>query len=125
MEPGTPIVGVWIALDEATPENGCLHFRPGSHREGALVHFRRRDWQLCDADVIADHAVGPGRDVMVPLPPGGAIFFDGLVHLGTPANRTATRRRALQLHFHPASAVRTTEERRMEIFGSEGKDVTC
>ena len=30
----TPIVGVWIALDEATPENGCMHVIPGSHREG-------------------------------------------------------------------------------------------
>ena len=26
------IVGFWIALEDATLENGCLHFMPGSHR---------------------------------------------------------------------------------------------
>lgn len=36
-EPGTPIVGVWIALDPATADNGCMHVIPaptptGRHR---------------------------------------------------------------------------------------------
>ena len=30
----SPVVGVWIALDEATPDNGCMHVIPGSHLEG-------------------------------------------------------------------------------------------
>lgn len=29
---------IWIALDESTPENGCLRMHPGSHREGYLEH---------------------------------------------------------------------------------------
>lgn len=119
IEPGTPIVGVWIALDEATPENGCMHVIPGSHREGPVLHFQRRDWQICDSDVQT------WRDVVVPLPVGGAMFFDGLMHHGTPANRTDRRRRAVQFHYLSATAARVSEERRLEIFGSEGKDVTC
>lgn len=118
-EPGTPIVGVWIALDPATPENGCMHVIPGSHVEGAVVHFKRRDWQLCDDEVDV------ARDTVVPLPPGGALFFHGLLHHGTPANRTDTRRRAVQLHYLPADTPGIPEERRLEIFGSEGKDVSC
>ena len=47
---GTTVVGVWVALDEATPENGCLHVIPGSHIEGPMIHFKRRDWQICDTD---------------------------------------------------------------------------
>ena len=31
----TPIVGIWIALDEATPENGCMQVMEGGHRQGA------------------------------------------------------------------------------------------
>ena len=31
------LVTCWIALDEATTENGCMHFLPGSHRAGLLV----------------------------------------------------------------------------------------
>ena len=71
---GTTVVGVWIALDEATPENGCLHVIPGSNIEGPMIHFKRRDWQICDTDVPI------GRDTMVPLKPGGCLFWHGLTH---------------------------------------------
>lgn len=116
---GTPIIGCWIALDEARPENGCMHVKPGTHKEGPVVHFERRDWQICDEHLDLT------RDVMVPLKPGGVLFFNGLTHHGTPANRTADRRRALQLHFIPAGTSRTSREERMVIFGTEGKDLTC
>lgn len=119
LEPGTPIVGVWLALDPATPENGCMHVMPGTHREGPVVHFRRRDWQLCDDDVDR------GRDTMIPLPPGGALFFHGLLQHGTPANRTDQRRRAVQLHYIPVGTPQIPDQRRLDIFGSEGKNVTC
>lgn len=117
--PGSGIVGVWIALDEATQENGCMHVIPGSHREGPVIHFRRRDWQICDTDVQTE------RTVAVPLPPGGVLFFDALLQHGTPANRTDRRRRAVQFHYAPTGIPGISDEDRMAIFGSEGKDVTC
>ena len=116
---GTPIVGTWTALDAATLENGCMHVKPGTHKEGPVVHFRRRDWQICD-----DH-LDLNRDVAAPLAPGGVLFFDGLMHHGTPANRSQSRRRALQFHFIPAGTPHTEQEERMAVFGSEGKDVDC
>lgn len=116
---GTPIVGTWTALDAATLDNGCMHVKPGTHKEGPVVHFRRRDWQICD-----DH-LDLNRDVAVPLPPGGVLFFDGLMHHGTPANRSESRRRALQFHYIPAGTERIEQEDRMAVFGSEGKDVDC
>lgn len=119
LEPGTPIVGVWIALDEATAENGCMHILPGTHREGPVVHFLRRDWQVCDDEVDRN------RDTMIPLEPGGALFFHGLLQHGTPANRTSRRRRAVQLHYVPAGTPDIPDQRRLDIFGSEGKGVTC
>ena len=63
---GQTVVGVWIALDEAVPENGCMYIIPGSHTEGPVIHFKRRDWQICDTEVASDHAIA------VPLKPGGA-----------------------------------------------------
>ncbi|MFD7159611.1 helix-turn-helix domain-containing protein [Kribbella sp. NPDC059898] len=92
---------------------------PGSHTEGPVPHFLRRDWQLCDDEVQV------ARDTVVPLPRGGILFFHGLLHHGTPANRTGTRRRAVQLHYLPAGVVDIAEARRLEIFGSEGKGVSC
>ena len=96
-----------------------MHVKPGTHKEGPVVHFERRDWQICDEHLDLT------RDVMVPLKPGGILFFNGLTHHGTPANRTAERRRALQLHYIPAGISRTSTEARMSIFGTEGKDITC
>jgi phytanoyl-CoA hydroxylase len=116
---GTPVVGVWIALDEATPENGCMRMIPGSHREGPVVHFQRRDWQICDTDIF-------GREIVaVPLKPGGLLLFDGLCQHGTPYNPTAERRRAVQFHYAPAGVGRAGDAERLAVFGSEGKDVEC
>jgi phytanoyl-CoA hydroxylase len=114
-----PVIGVWIALDEARPDNGCMHIIPGSHREGPMTHFWRRDWQICDADVQVQ------RDVMVPLPPGGVLLFDGLLHHGTPSNRSNERRRSLQFHYTTADVRRVAENDRLGVFGSEGKNVSC
>lgn len=116
---GTQIVGVWIALDPALPENGCMHLIPGSQADGPVVHFQRRDWQICDTDLQL------GKCIAAPLQPGGCLLFDGLIHHGTPPNRTNMRRRALQYHYYPQSVQRIKTEDRMAIFGSEGKDVTC
>jgi ectoine hydroxylase-related dioxygenase (phytanoyl-CoA dioxygenase family) len=119
LKPGSPILGVWIALDEATPQNGCMHVIPGSHQRGPVVHFKRRDFQICDTDVRRTDQVA------VPLPPGGMLFFDGLIHHGTPANRTDTRRRALQFHYITPETAAVDEEEIRRVFGSEGKDVQC
>jgi phytanoyl-CoA hydroxylase len=119
LPPETPVVGVWIALDEATPENGCMYVIPGSHRAGPTVHFKRRDWQICDTDVAA------GDALTVPLKPGGCLFFHGLIHHGTPPSHSSQRRRALQFHYKPVGTAQVATEQRMAIFGSEGKDVSC
>ena len=116
---GTPIVGAWIALDNAIPENGCMHVIPGTHSAGPVVHFRRRDWQICDDQVQL------GKIMAVPLRPGGILFFDGLIHHGTPPTTSALRRRALQFVYIPATIGRITPAERLAVFGSEGKDVQC
>ncbi|NEB74521.1 phytanoyl-CoA dioxygenase family protein [Streptomyces sp. SID14478] len=116
---GTPVVGVWIALDDATADNGCMHVLPGTHAEGPVVHFKRRDFQICDT------AVQTHRDTAVPLPAGGALYFDGLLHHGTPPNLSRTRRRAVQLHYVPAGTPHLPQERRLAVFGADGKDVSC
>ena len=117
---GTPIVGVWIALDRVTPENGGMHFLPGGHRQGIIPHFNRRDWQICDTEIL-----GREQGVATPLEPGGLVIFDGMVPHGTPHNRTATRRRALQFHYIPRGIARIPTEERLRLFGSEGRDATC
>jgi len=83
------------------------------------VHFLRRDWQICDDEMLDCECVA------VPLKPGGVMFFDSMLPHGTPVNDTDQSRRALQFHFAAPDARTFTEEDRMAIFGEEGKDVTC
>lgn len=117
---GTPIVGVWIALDEATIENGCMQFMPGQHKKGPQIHFQRRDWQICDTEMLGQ------RSVAAPLKPGGLLFFSGLLPHGTPHNSSGKRRRALQYHYAPSDVQPLADQdERLKHFGSEGKDVTC
>jgi phytanoyl-CoA hydroxylase len=117
----TKIVGVWIALEEANVENGCMRVMPGWHRRGPLTHFQLRDWQICD-DEMSD--LQPQR-VAVPLKAGGCLLFDSFLPHGTPTNDTAQGREAVQFHYLPAGTQKCQTEERLAVFGSEGKDVSC
>jgi hypothetical protein len=79
---GAPKISVWIALDDATVENGCLTLAPGTHTrifakqvvDGAGFINRVRDEDL------AAH-----RTLCAPVKRGDAIFFhDLLVHGSNP-----------------------------------------
>jgi ectoine hydroxylase-related dioxygenase (phytanoyl-CoA dioxygenase family) len=117
---GTPVVGVWIALDEAVPENGCMHFILGGHKQGPIAHFNRRDWQICDSDILHRDAA-----VAAPLPVGGALIFDGLTPHGTPSNRSNLRRWALQFHYVKKGTPRISTEERFAIFGEDRHNSSC
>ena len=115
----TRIVGVWIALDRATPENGCMQVVEGGHRQGPRVHFMRRDWQICDSEVARLPRVA------IPMRAGGCLLFDALLPHGTPANRTDRQRWAVQYHYVSSDSGETGDEDRLAVFGSEGKGVSC
>ncbi|WP_135552270.1 phytanoyl-CoA dioxygenase family protein [Paenibacillus cymbidii] len=113
------VFGIWIALDPAELDNGCMHIIPYSHRDGGVPHYAVRDWQICDTSVRVE------RDVAVPLPPGGALLFSSLLHHGTPPNFTPKRRRALQIHYAPESAVKLTPQEYKRIFTNEMTNAEC
>jgi phytanoyl-CoA hydroxylase len=115
----TPVVGIWIALDPVDAENGCMHVLQGGHRQGPRLHWQRRDWQICDNEMLNLACTA------VPLRAGGCLIFDGMIPHGTPHNRTNLRRRALQFHYRPAQVVKTPPEVRLAAYGSEGKNVSC
>jgi phytanoyl-CoA hydroxylase len=112
-------IGVWIALDEADVNNGCMHVIPRSHQEGATPHYAVRDWQLCDTQVPVD------RDVIVPLKPGGVLFFHGMLYHGTPFNFSSERRRALQFHYAPVSSERVGPHEYKRMFTNELSGAEC
>lgn len=108
--PPEKILGIWIALDPATAENGCMHVLPGTHREGPVPHYHLRDCQ------IEDDRVETERDVIVPLAPGGVLFFSSLLHHGTPPNRSSNRRWALQYHYRAESAMPINRREHADLY---------
>jgi len=97
-----------------------MQFMPGQHKKGPRIHFQRRDWQICDTEMLGQSSVS------APLQPGGLLLFSGLLPHGTPHNSSGKRRRALQYHYAPSDAQPLEDqEERLLYFGSEGKDVSC
>jgi len=98
------LTGAWIALEDATVENGCLWVIPGSQREG---YIRRRvkyvGEEYADVD-ICDLAPFTDRDqVPVEVSSGSAVFFNGYLLHSSLRNRSRESFR-LALVFHYMSA---------------------
>lgn len=105
------VAGVWIALDRATVDNGCMHVIPGGHRTGPRPHY----WSKVDCEISTEE-VNPADAVAIELPPGGLMIFDGLLPHETPANRSDLRRRALQFHYRSADTQVVPREEYMKKF---------
>jgi phytanoyl-CoA hydroxylase len=114
------VAGIWIALDPATRENGCMHVIPGGHRLGPKRHHHTSD---C---VIVPGRIDLGRQVAVELPPGGAMVFHGLLPHYTPANASPRRRRALQFHYRAAHCQTLPRAEYDRVFvEADGTPATC
>ncbi len=90
---------LWIALHDATVENGTLHVLPNSHCQ----HFAHK------RDLSSDHhihmQVDESQAVALPLSAGGGVFFNyGIAH-STKRNNTDHERAGLAYHFLKAEAV--------------------
>ena len=100
------LTGVWIALDDASTDNGCMWVIPGSHRPGVLYPVRRHHDPRFDHTPEAhgfDHA---DHAVPVELPTGGVLFFNGyLLHRSLPNVRPQGHRRALVNHYMSAESL--------------------
>lgn len=107
------MISCWLALDDATPANGCMHVFPGSHRDPRF--------QPVGCDLSADihlapaplgpgepgslykeiRAWGPDRAVPVELKAGECMFHHCLNYHFTPQNTTDRQRRAFVMIFMP------------------------
>jgi phytanoyl-CoA hydroxylase len=93
------LCGAWIALDDATIENGCLWVLPGSHQNGHLYPTKAHNRP--DEFDPTDEAFGFDDSAAVPVEvrTGDVVFFNGyLLHRSTKNLSTGTRR-ALVNHY--------------------------
>jgi ectoine hydroxylase-related dioxygenase (phytanoyl-CoA dioxygenase family) len=101
------LCGAWIALDDATIENGCMWMHPGSQAPGVIYRMRPHgDARFDSADEAWGHPF-EGRDgVPVELKAGGVAFFNGYVlHRSLPNRAKDGFRRALVTHYMSAASL--------------------
>lgn len=92
-------VSIWMPLQDATLENGCMQFMPGSHKLDVLPHHKiGYNPDTVGLEVDAEY-VNFSNAVACPVPAGGATFHGGrMLHYAGP-NRTQDHRRAYILMF--------------------------
>jgi len=93
------LIGAWIALDDATIENGCLYVIPGSHRSGYL--FEQRQHDNPDEFDFAGESFGFNEADQVPVEVkvGTVVFFNGYLLHRSFKNRSNVYRRVLVNHY--------------------------
>jgi phytanoyl-CoA hydroxylase len=107
-EPARPVLGVWLAVTEATLDNGCLHVLPGSHAEPVHTHVpdRRPGSQFGYVEIV-DHDMATSTPVL--MQPGDLLLFDShLMHRSTD-NRSPRLRAAMVYHYAPTGTIDRTE----------------
>jgi ectoine hydroxylase-related dioxygenase (phytanoyl-CoA dioxygenase family) len=93
------LCGAWIAIDDATRQNGCLGVIPGSHRRGYLHPFREHGIQNEFDGPMEMHGFDEAQEVLVEVPAGSVVFFNGYTLHRSKKNRSRIYRRALVNHY--------------------------
>jgi ectoine hydroxylase-related dioxygenase (phytanoyl-CoA dioxygenase family) len=94
-------ISIWIALEPATLENGCMWFIPGSHK---IANYERAIAGI-GADMAELFKIYPEMaeidTVGVPMQPGDCSFHNGMTGHGAGANMTRARRIAMTCAYMP------------------------
>jgi ectoine hydroxylase-related dioxygenase (phytanoyl-CoA dioxygenase family) len=103
-KPARPIIGLWLAITEATLENGCLHILSGSQSEPVHHHIKdRREGANFGYVEIVDHDMSQSEPCL--LQAGDLMVFDShLMHRSTD-NISNGIRAAMVWHFAEAGTI--------------------
>lgn len=125
-------LSIWMPLQDATVESGCMQFVPGSHRQGVLPHHPINNDPRVHGLEVDDFSE---RDVVAcPIPAGAVtVHHCRTLHYAGP-NRTAeprrayiqtfglpTERRAAPRDFYWQTMQRTARQSRADAHASQSE----
>ena len=94
------LIGGWIAMDDATVENGCLWVIPGSHQMGYLYsqkpHGNPEEFDSAD---LESYGFDETLEVPIEVKTGTVVFFNGYLLHRSRKNQGQTYRRVLVNHY--------------------------
>lgn len=102
---------LWIALDDATTENGCMWVVPESHKAGEVGHQRAGQY-IAQLKADADETLA----VPIPLPAGSGMIHHCRTLHRTKPNLSPHQRRAWVMHFMAADTTqngKTLDDRQL------------
>ncbi|MCU7552568.1 phytanoyl-CoA dioxygenase family protein [Chitinophagaceae bacterium LB-8] len=100
----------WIGLDDATTENGCLYYVPGSHNWGLLpITGLTGDMESVRTVLSEEQVTIFDKKVANELPKGYASFHHPLMMHGSYANYSERPRRAVVLNAMADGTLGNTE----------------
>lgn len=101
------LTGCWLALDDATVDNGCLWVIPGSHKPGVLWPMKYHQDKRFDCSWESyDYPYSDDQAVPVEVKAGTVVVFNGyLLHRSLPNKKPEGFRRALVNHYMSASSL--------------------
>ena len=91
----SPYLTLWLALNDATPENGCISVLPDSHQKGLIEHQRTPLGMACYSNDA------PDQGVRVPVRAGSIAVFTSLTfHKSGPNTSHGTRKAYVIQYSH-------------------------
>jgi ectoine hydroxylase-related dioxygenase (phytanoyl-CoA dioxygenase family) len=100
----------WIGLDEATRDNGCLHYVPGSQRWQLLPITGLAGDMEAIQTVLSPEQRAQFKPVAVELKKGEAAFHHPLMVHGSFANSTERQRRAAVINVFRDGVISNTDQ---------------
>lgn len=97
-------VTCWVALTDATPENGCCRVVPGAHKNGTFRH------QLTPLGFVCTESE-PENVVTVPCKAGDIVVMSSLAPHATGPNLTGEVRKAFIAEYIPDGAHSVSREK--------------
>jgi ectoine hydroxylase-related dioxygenase (phytanoyl-CoA dioxygenase family) len=105
------VVTLWLAVTDATPENGCLRVIPGSHTMTLDTVEERQDVENVLGSAIHQDFVDESKAVDVVLEAGDVeVHHPNVIH-GSEANRSDRWRMGLTIRYIPTSTRILQEEK--------------
>lgn len=106
------IAGLWIALEDADEQNGCLWFVPGSQRAELTRRFVRNPDPAGPRLVFRGEPPRLDMDQFVPVPvrKGDCVLISGLVQHRSSANRSDRSRHIYTFHVVESDGCQYAED---------------
>ncbi|MFC7219421.1 phytanoyl-CoA dioxygenase family protein [Streptomyces polyrhachis] len=104
--PDKRAVSIWVALDEAVIDNGCMWYIQGSHEQPLRPHYPTSDGKNIQCSCSEDE---PGATA-VPLQAGEGVAHAGSTLHYSRGNTTGGVRRAYVLNFRSTDMLRLERE---------------